>query len=242
MSSTRDSAILEHGFTAVSRDVDNRILKGADNICNPSPVLTKDIPFPSDPIVQGVRKYAQSHFSEQTFNHSMRVFYYGQAILRTQFPHWTVSPSTYALACLLHDIGTTPENLHSTLLSFEFHGALIASSLLASLSAPQAQNEAVVEAIIRHQDIGTVGTITTLGQVLQLATIFDNMGGHEHMVHEDTIEDVVAVWPRKGWSRCFADTIRAENGLKPWAHTTALGEEEFPEGVLGNKVMEPYDR
>ena len=61
------------------------------------------------------------------------------------------------------------------------------------------------------------------------------------MVHRETIESVVEEWPRKGWSGCFAATIRRENGLKPWAHTTALGEDEFPDGVLGNKLMEPYD-
>ena len=76
---------------------------------------------------------------------------------------------------------------------------------------------------------------------MQLATIFDNMGGHAEMVRSETIEDVVKEFPRKEWSRCFAETIRRENGLKPWAHTTALGEDDFPNGVLGNKVMEAYD-
>ena len=67
------------------------------------------------------------------------------------------------------------------------------------------------------------------------------MGGHADLVHPSTIEDVTANFPRKKWSSCFAAAIRQENSLKPWAHTTALGEEEFPNGVLGNKLMEPYD-
>jgi cyanamide hydratase len=61
------------------------------------------------------------------------------------------------------------------------------------------------------------------------------------LVHKETIEDVVKHYPRNKWSSCFSNTIRKENGLKPWAHTTALGEEDFPNGVLNNKVMEPYD-
>lgn len=69
----------------------------------------------------------------------------------------------------------------------------------------------------------------------------DNMGTHPHLVHQETIKSVVAAAPRKGWSRCFSKTIRLENGLKPWAHTTALGEEDFPQGVAGNKLMEPFD-
>lgn len=67
------------------------------------------------------------------------------------------------------------------------------------------------------------------------------MGGHAELVHKETIEDVVLHYPRKKWSSCFAGTIRRENGLKPWAHTTALGEEEFPRGVEGNELMAPYD-
>ena len=61
------------------------------------------------------------------------------------------------------------------------------------------------------------------------------------MVHRDSVIDVVKEWPRKKWSGCFAETIRRENGLKPWANTTRLGEHEFPEGVLGNVVMAPFD-
>lgn len=69
----------------------------------------------------------------------------------------------------------------------------------------------------------------------------DNMGEHASLVHYDTIEDAVKHFPRNGWSGCFAATIRKENSLKPWAHTTALGEEDFPNSVANNKFMAPYD-
>lgn len=67
------------------------------------------------------------------------------------------------------------------------------------------------------------------------------MGFRPELVHQATIENVVKHYPRKQWSSCFSKTIKKENGLKPWAHTTHLGEEDFPNGVLGNKLMEPYD-
>ena len=69
----------------------------------------------------------------------------------------------------------------------------------------------------------------------------DNMGGHADLVHKETIMDVTKHYPRKKWSSCFAATIRKENRLKPWAHTTALGEEDFPDGVMNNELMAPYD-
>ena len=67
------------------------------------------------------------------------------------------------------------------------------------------------------------------------------MGLHPELVHHDTIKNVTDHFPRQKWSSCFAATIRQENSMKPWAHTTALGEEEFPSGVLSNKLMEPFD-
>jgi cyanamide hydratase len=166
------------------------------------------------------------------------------AILTHTFPSW-LSPSfleTYYLTTLLHDIGTTETNLTSTLLSFEFYGGFITHTLLSSHSAPVPQTESVVESIIRHQDLGSVGKLSKMGAIIQLATIFDNMGENPELVSKGTIENVVKEWPRLGWSGCFAATIRRENELKPWAHTTHLGEDAFPEGVEGNELMKPYDQ
>ncbi|KAL7624901.1 hypothetical protein AAE478_004115 [Parahypoxylon ruwenzoriense] len=235
--------LVKHGWNAVPVDA-NAILKGKPYINKPSVYSVKDTPFPSDdPIVAKVQEYAKDHLIEQTFNHSMRVYYWGYSILKDQFPKEAAnfSLSTWALTCLLHDIGTTHANLRATLLSFEFYGGILALNLTKELGAPQAQAEAVAEAIIRHQDLGVVGKITVLGQVVQLATVYDNMGINPQIVDPATREDVNRAFPRMGWSGCFARTIREENGLKPWAHTTHLGEEDFPRGVEENELMRHYD-
>ena len=58
-------------------------------------------------------------------------------------------------------------------MSFEYYGGILALDLLSKeLNAPIEQAESVAEAVFRHQDIGKTGTITTIGQLLQLATIF----------------------------------------------------------------------
>ncbi len=167
-----------------------------------------------------------------------------------------MSMSTWALACLLHDIGTTEENLQGTLLSFEWLGGVLALQLLLPPAAPAAQEEpgeapatatraqaeAVAEAVIRHQDLGTEGRITVLGQVLQLATVYDNTGANPGLVDGGaTLADVNRAWPRMGWAGCFAATVRREVALKPWAHTTHLGERAFPEGIENNELMRPFD-
>jgi cyanamide hydratase len=263
MSTTRDP-IAEHGWTAVPVDPD-AIFKGKPYLHKPSPFLVKDIHFPSDdPIVAKAQAYAEEHLPRQTYNHSMRVFYFGTfpllpalpppplthplpatAILRDQFPSHraTLSPTTLALTALLHDIGTAPAFLTSTLLSFEFHGAITALNLLSSPPhpAPTPQAEAVCEAIIRHQDLGKEGTITFLGQLIQLATVYDNIGGRAYLVHEETRRDVNRAFRRDGWGGCFAATVREEVRAKPWAHSTHLGAEVFANAVEGNLLMAEYE-
>ncbi|KAK4444877.1 hypothetical protein QBC34DRAFT_414155 [Podospora aff. communis PSN243] len=248
MSSPVDTVAL-HGWTAIPADA-NAILQGKPYLHKPTTILTKNIPFPSsDPLVARVQSYAKSKLPHQTYNHSMRVYYWSTVILHQQFPEFasTLSPSTLALTCLLHDIGTTHDHLHATQLSFEFYGGILALDLLqhpsdaSAAKATQSQAEAVCEAIIRHQDLGTVGKLTFLGQLIQLATIYDNVGKFAGIVHADTRVDVNKAFPRGGWSRCFAGTIQEELALKPWAHTTHLGERDFPEGVMENKLMEEYD-
>lgn len=103
----------------------------------------------------------------------------------------------------------------------------------------KSEAESVAETIFRHQDIGNEGKVSFLTAIIQLATIYDNMGGHEKLVDKATLESVVKAFPRLGWSGCFANTIKEELGLKPWSHTSVVP--GFEEGVRGNKLMQPYD-
>jgi len=215
MSSNENIAL--HGWTSVVRD-HQALLSGKPYINKPSTLLVKDITFPSDNIVTKVKEHAKEQLPAPTFNHSMRVFYFASAILEQQFPELarTLSRSTLALTALLHDIGTTHDNLRATQMSFEFYGGFLALDLInKQLGAPQSQAEAVAEAVIRHQDLGSTGTITFLGQLIQLATVYDNMGDNPELVHPDTKVDVNTAFPRLGWSKCFSATIREEVGLKP---------------------------
>ncbi|KXJ93651.1 hypothetical protein Micbo1qcDRAFT_193054 [Microdochium bolleyi] len=237
--------IAQHGWTAIAVDSE-AIFNGKDYLHKPEPVTMDSMPFPhDDPIVHKIYQHVKAKLPTLVFNHSMRVYHFSIVILRHQFPEFAedLSRSTIALAALLHDIGTVDEFIESTLLSFEWWGGYYSLRLLEQHGASSQQAEAVAEAIIRHQDIGSEGTITFLGQLLQLSTIYDNMGLRPQLVDHATRSAIVAAFPRttagidgrqETWSGCFAATIRKENGLKPWAHTTHLGETAFPEGVLAN--------
>ncbi|KAI9691779.1 MAG: hypothetical protein M1822_007851 [Bathelium mastoideum] len=230
--------IKDYGWEAVPRSFE-RLLASRPEIKKAEPVKVEDIKVPDTQLAKSVVDYARRELREETFNHSMRVFYYGQAIATQHFPHFHYTPETYLILCLLHDIGATTQNLHATHMSFEFSGAMLAHALLLSLAAPRAQADAVAEAIIRHQDLGDTGTLTTLAALVQLATVFDNVGLHPELVHRDTIEAVVRAWPRRRWTGCFAGIIRDEVEAKPWCHTTHI--EGFAEMVEGNTLMAPFD-
>lgn len=130
-------------------------------------------------------------------------------------------------------------------MSFEFYGGFKAMNLLLELGASKDQAEAVAETIIRHQDLGTVGNITFMGQVIQLATIYDNVSDHPYLknlteiIHTETLKDVVKAFPRQQWLGCFAKTIEEEERFKPWCHSTHIP--NFSDGIRGNKFMQQYE-
>ena len=66
-----------HGWTAVPRSF-NDLLQDVPKIDNPEPLLVKDISWPADDTVERVRAYAQAELPEQTYNHSMRAYYFGK--------------------------------------------------------------------------------------------------------------------------------------------------------------------
>ncbi|KAJ5087989.1 cyanamide hydratase [Penicillium angulare] len=217
-------------------------------INKPEPLAIKDIEFPfDDSTVAKTLKYAKEELHPGTFNHSMRVFFYGMAITRQQFPKQaaTFSPVTWALACLLHDIGSTESNQTATRMSFDIYGGIIALQILKDFGATTDQAEAVSETIIRHQDLGVDGTITFMGQLIQLATIYDNVGSHPNVkdfgqiIHETTRTEINDTYPRTQWCQFFANFVRKEINIKPWCHSTHIV--NFDKVVEANTLMKQWE-
>jgi cyanamide hydratase len=65
--------------------------------------------------------------------------------------------------------------MHGTHMSFEYYGAFKALNFLRDSGASKDQAEAVSEAIIRHADLGETGTLTSLGMLIQLSTVFGKL-------------------------------------------------------------------
>jgi len=227
----------------IARDPDV-FLKGTSP-ANSKEYTLDDLKFPDTKLVQITLDFAKKHLPEPTFNHSQRVYIYGAAIVKSHFPHFDFDFETYYIASLLHDIGTAPDFLQTTKMSFEFKGGLVGREILLKNGAPEDQADQICETVIRHQDIFVKGgNITEIGQIIQLATILDNVGLRADLVHPSLLKLANAAHPKLKWSSCFAKVILEEENAKPWCHTTTFehanwrpGEESnFANDVKGNHV------
>lgn len=218
----------KYGFIQVPRDV-TAAIKTA------KPTKQGVVPLPDGPMGRFILEYAQKELSPPVLNHSLRVFQYSVAIMKDHFSDWDLDLEVLFVTCLLHDIATTEKNMAATKMSFEFYGGLISGELvLEHTKGDRDYAEAVSEAIIRHQDLGPSGYITSLGLILQISTILDNVGKNTEYIHADTLDAVNKKYSREGWLGCFAHAIDNENKHKPWGHTSALGVDEFRDLVLAN--------
>ncbi|KAF8952269.1 hypothetical protein BGZ46_003596, partial [Entomortierella lignicola] len=145
---------------------------------------------------------------------------------------------TWFCTAMLHDIGTTPEHISSTRLSYEFWAGYHALDLLQDVKvsgggegvAEKDQAESVAEAIIRHQDVQPNGGISLLTRLIHWGTLLDNIGAGSELVDGETIENVCKEYSRKGWGGCFKGTVEEEKKLKPYAMVSRIeGFEELIE-------------
>ena len=217
---------------------------------SPQPLTPAQLPIPSTPLANRINSYAKAKLPTQTYTHSLRVYTYGRAIAHECFPDWNIQDNskldeTWFITAILHDIGTTPEHISSTKLSYEFWAGYHALEILQDVSATaphggdevggvasREQAESIAEAIIRHQDVQDKGRISLLTRLIHMGTLLDNVGAGAEMVHHDTIRAVNETYDRKGWSGCFKDTVVQEKSIKPWAMVSRI--EGFEDAIEAN--------
>lgn len=232
--------------------------KSPPTTTSPSPLSPLNNPPPTTPLATRLAAYTKSKLPAEVYAHSHRVYYYGRFIATECYPAWNFSPGseldeTWYITALLHDIGTTPEHITGTKLSYEFwagfhaleilqdHGQGGSGSGSGDAVASREQAESIAEAIIRHQDVQDKGRISLLTRLIHMGTLLDNIGAGKEMVHPDTIRAVNEAYDRKGWSGCFRDTVVKEKELKPWAMVSRI--EGFEEKIEenGKGLMKDWD-
>lgn len=74
--------IEQHGFTAVPRSLE-KLIADQSTKATPTPVSVDEIDLPDSPLAARIQAYAKDNLPRQTYNHSMRVYYYGKSSGRT---------------------------------------------------------------------------------------------------------------------------------------------------------------
>lgn len=92
MAFSRDEQISEYGWTAQSCDPSQWGGDKKNNI-DPVPQLCSQVPLPNTPLVKAAMDHVKAELPEHTFNHSMRVFYYGTSPLSPPSATRTRKPS-----------------------------------------------------------------------------------------------------------------------------------------------------
>ena len=76
------STLETDGWTAQPRSF-STFLGDTNALKAPEPQRVDNIPLPTTPLANAVLDYAKQELREETFNHSMRVYYYGTLIHTT---------------------------------------------------------------------------------------------------------------------------------------------------------------
>ncbi|KAG0292095.1 hypothetical protein BGZ96_004546 [Linnemannia gamsii] len=243
--------VAKYGLRAVSADQE----KGKPEMSPPKPLSFATLTPPTTPLARRIDTYCKAKLPADTYRHSLRVYSYGCAIAREGYPSFGLTPGstldeTWFCTAMLHDIGTTPEHIKSTRLSYEFWAGYHALDLLQDTRisgggdgvAERDQAESIAEAIIRHQDVQPLGQITLLTRLIHWGTLLDNIGAGAELVDPKTIENVVEANPRKGWCGCFKRTVEEEKQIKPYAMVSRIeGFEDLIQKNATTGLMSKYE-
>jgi cyanamide hydratase family protein with HD domain len=129
--------------------------------------------------------------------------------------------------------------MHGTHMSFEYYGAFKALNFLRDNGAPQDQAEAVSEAIIRHADLGETGTLSSLGMMIQLSTVFGKFSLSYFLLRQycctawNCVESVRRIFTAIPWPRICLGRVCQQY---PIASTTDLIQDKCDYRVVANRM------
>ncbi|GAA2065359.1 HD domain-containing protein [Catenulispora yoronensis] len=162
--------------------------------------------FPDTPAARQACEYVRAHVSEPTANHSFRSYLFGMLIADHEGirPGPDFEPELLFLACVLHDLGTSP--LAPGRQRFELDGADLAAELLTGHGFAAREVDLVWEAIALHstpaipERRGPIAALTRRGVGM-------DFGRAAEIVTEAQATEIHAHFPRLRMASTLADEI-----------------------------------
>jgi hypothetical protein len=200
-------------------------------------------PFPDSPAAHLAGDHLRAHVTESVANHSFRSYLFGMLLAEHQGirPGSDFDPELLFLACVLHDLGTSPTAGGRQ--RFELDGADMAAELLTAQGFGATEVDLVWEAIALHATPqipdrrGPLAALTRHG-------VGVDFGRSAEIVTEEQAREIHALFPRLRMASALADQIVAHAARSPEAAPGltiggAIVREraEDPEGLSGMERM-----
>ncbi len=183
-------------------------------IRRPRSLSLEDLVIPDSHICKKATDIVRKCEPDFLFNHSVRSYLFGLAV--GQNIGLTPDRELLYLACILHDIGLTPE--HDGVESFELQSSRAARSFLEQEEQAEDRIELVHEAIALHTSAGIAGLREPEIALTHFGTGFDVLGVRSEDVSSSTKKTIVEHWPRENFKDQFAKLLDGEVDRKPNCH------------------------
>lgn len=184
----------------------------------PDALALSEIAVPDSAVALAAASLLDDSAPRVLASHCYRAYFFGAVLGRRDGLDWDAE--ILFVSAMLHDLGLT--DYLSGQGSFEQRGAVAADSWLRAQGWP-ADRAAIAAAAIRmHLDVGRAGNQRPEVALLHFGTAADVTGMRLEDIHPSTVEEVIDAYPRQGFSRFFADKMRAEARSQPMSATAAL--------------------
>jgi len=200
---------------------------------------------PLSPIITSAFNHAKEHLHPSILNHSLRVFHHAYYLAQydppTNFTNgapprdYTDASNLHLLfvACILHDIGTTP--LHDGPWRFEVEGAEASASLLRTHAVVDPDIHDVWTAIAVHSSAHVAERIAPLANLVRRAVLIDFAKGPLTGEQIGWREVAEREWPRQGVEKVLGDAIVEQAVQRPGKALKAT----WPGGLFVAAEAEP---
>jgi hypothetical protein len=141
-------------------------------------------------------------------------------------------------ACILHELGLTPHAATPTDQCFTLRGARMASDILRSAGASDAEIHSVAQAITLHQNFDVGVDQGVVAHLLQMGVGFDVIGQNSQLIPEALRLAVLRKHPRLGMKQAICQCMVKESRIAP---NTRMGFYVRRLDLVGQVAQAPFD-
>lgn len=195
------------------------------------PSTVAGVRIPDSEVARQAVTFTQSACSETLFNHVMRTYVFGSLLFDRRGVHY--DRELVFLAAVLHDLGLV-EAFQTPTGRFEVDGADAARRFLRQQRVPAERVELVWDAIALHTSVGIATRKRPEIALISVGSGLDFTGNGLQRIPPDSLDEVLAAFPRLGFKQDALDTILSLCRTKP------MGELMHPFAEVGRRHIPDF--